>query len=127
MSDYSKKVKKFYPDYLAEIIFSALLAVEIMLILSLLYPPAIGREIDFAKAFQPRPEWYFLWLFELVKYFPGNTAVIGAVAIPIVAIALLIYIPFIDRYGKGRAKAVLAASSVFLMFVILTLLSIAFN
>lgn len=122
-----KKEKIFYPDYLAEIVISALAAVEILLILALLYPPAIGREIDFAKAFQPRPEWYFLWLFELVKYFPGNTAVIGAALIPAAAIALLIYIPFIDRYGNGRTKAVLAASVVFLMFVILTLLSIAFN
>ncbi len=47
--------------------------------------------------YTPRPEWYFLFLFQLLKYFPGNLEVIGVVLIPTIAIVLLFLLPFIDR------------------------------
>ena len=31
----------------------------------------------------PRPEWYFLWLFEMLKYFPGELEWVGTVIIPV--------------------------------------------
>jgi mono/diheme cytochrome c family protein len=45
----------------------------------------------------PRPEWYFLWLFQLLKYFPGNLEVIGVIILPTIGIIALILLPFIDR------------------------------
>ena len=47
--------------------------------------------------YTPRPEWYFLFLFQLLKYFPGNLEVIGVVLIPTIVIVLLFLLPFIDR------------------------------
>jgi quinol-cytochrome oxidoreductase complex cytochrome b subunit len=38
----------------------ALFTIEVVLILAVLFPPQIGREIDFSAQFSPRPEWYFL-------------------------------------------------------------------
>ncbi|MCK7504993.1 MAG: hypothetical protein MZV70_13545 [Desulfobacterales bacterium] len=30
-----------------------------------------------SQPFQPKPEWYFLWLFQLVRYFPGRAPHVG--------------------------------------------------
>ena len=45
----------------------------------------------------PRPEWYFLFLFELLKHFKGSLEVVGAIVIPNIAILILLILPFIDR------------------------------
>jgi cytochrome b6-f complex subunit 4 len=117
--------KRFYPDYFSEIVATVAICFELLVILALLNPPSIGRQIDFLKPFQPRPEWYFLWLFELIGYFPGNTAVIGTVIIPIAYVLLLLFIPYIDKGEKGRFRAALAGIALLLMFIIFTILSIA--
>jgi len=116
--------KHFYPDYLAEIVAIIVICFEMLIVLVLLYPPGIGRQINFLKPFQPRPEWYFLWLFELIGYFPGRTAVIGTVLIPTAYVLLLLLIPYIDKGEKGRLKATLVGAALILMFCIFTLLSI---
>jgi ubiquinol-cytochrome c reductase cytochrome b subunit len=45
----------------------------------------------------PRPEWYFLFLFQTLKLFSGPLEVLGAVVLPGLAILTLIMVPFIDR------------------------------
>lgn len=124
MSGELNKKKKFYPDYLSEIIFAILLSIEILTILALLYYPSIGRQIDFTRPFQPRPEWYFLWLYQFVRYFPGKSAFLGTVMIPLISVLLLLLIPYIDRGKNGRLKAIAVGSILLLMFLILTLLSV---
>ncbi len=118
-----RKEKNFYPDYISETILAVLICIEILIILALLYPPAIGRQIDFTRPFQPLPEWYFLWLYQLVRYFPGQSAFIGTMVIPISAIILLLLIPYIDRGRYGRLKAIAVGIALMLMFIILTYLS----
>jgi ubiquinol-cytochrome c reductase cytochrome b subunit len=48
-----------------------------------------------------RPEWYFLFLFQLLKYFPGEQEVIGTFVIPNAAMAVLILLPLLG-YGAMR-------------------------
>ena len=45
----------------------------------------------------PRPEWYFLFLFQLLKYFQGPFEIIGTFVIPTVGMVLLLFLPFLDR------------------------------
>ncbi len=45
----------------------------------------------------PRPEWYFLFLFQTLKLFSGPLEVVGSVVLPGLAILALILVPFIDR------------------------------
>lgn len=45
----------------------------------------------------PRPEWYFMSLFELLKYFPGPLEPIATVLIPGLVVTLLLLLPFLDR------------------------------
>lgn len=119
-----KKDTKFYPDYVVEILFVVFIAIELVLILAFLYPQPIGRQIDFSARFQPRPEWYFLWLYQLVRYFPGKTAFIGTALIPLIAVLLLIFMPFIDRGKNGRLMASAIAIALFLAFIIFTLIPV---
>lgn len=118
------KNKSFYPDYLAEIIFFILICLEVLLILGLLFPPTVGRQIDFTKPYQPIPEWYFLWLYRLVRFFPGNLSVIGTFLIPLFSFFLFLLIPYIDRGRKGRLKATIVGSSLLLFFILLTIINV---
>lgn len=49
----------------------------------------------------PRPEWYFLSLFQLLKYFPGPLEPVATMVVPGVVIGFLILLPFVDR-ADGR-------------------------
>jgi quinol-cytochrome oxidoreductase complex cytochrome b subunit len=117
--------KKFYPDYLFEILMTVLVVIETAVVLAMLFPREPGRRINFSSPFQPTPEWYFLWLFELLRYFLGRAAFIGAVILPAAFFAALLLIPFIDRGGRGgrgRARAVLIMSALYLSFIVFTLI-----
>jgi ubiquinol-cytochrome c reductase cytochrome b subunit len=50
-----------------------------------------------ATDYIPRPEWYFAWLFQFVKYFPDRLEALGAIIIPGVALTLFVLLPWLDR------------------------------
>lgn len=52
--------------------------------------------------YTPRPEWYFLFLFQLLKYFPGPLEVVAVVVVPMIAVGWLMLLPFIDRSEERR-------------------------
>ncbi len=87
---------KFFPYYLFEITLVALFTVEAALLLAVLFPTSVGREIDFSSQYSPRPEWYFLFLYQLTKYFPGRWTFVGAVLLPGLAFSVLLLAPFLD-------------------------------
>jgi len=98
----TKNENTFFPYYFFEVVVVALFTVEAVLLLAVLFPPAIGREIDLSAQFSPRPEWYFLFLYQLTKYFPGKWTFVGAVLLPGVAFSLVLLAPFLDS-GRERA------------------------
>jgi ubiquinol-cytochrome c reductase cytochrome b subunit len=60
-------------------------------------PPLEGPADPTDANYIPRPEWYFLGLFQLLKYFPGKWEVVGAIVLPGVVAAFLALLPWIDR------------------------------
>jgi len=88
--------RKFFPFYFFEVAVIALLTLEAVLLLAVLFPPAVGREVDLSAPYAPRPEWYFLFLYELTKYFPGRWTFVGAVLLPGLAFVLVLFAPFLD-------------------------------
>ncbi len=60
-------------------------------------PPLEGPADPTDANYIPRPEWYFLGLFQLLKYFPGKLEVVGAIVIPGLVAAFLALLPWIDR------------------------------
>ncbi len=83
---------------------------------------------DRTKEFPARPEWYFLFLFQLLKYFEGPQILIGTVAIPQGAGLLLFLLPFFG-IGKlrpfGRVLGVIVVLSLIVGAATLTILALA--
>ncbi|MDO8520095.1 MAG: c-type cytochrome [Deltaproteobacteria bacterium] len=50
--------------------------------------------------YNPRPEWYFLFLFQALKLFPGSLEAIAAIFLPALGVVFLLLLPFIDRGPK---------------------------
>lgn len=44
-----------------------------------------------------RPEWYFLWLYQMLKHFPGDKEYIGTLIIPASIMGVLCALPLLDR------------------------------
>jgi ubiquinol-cytochrome c reductase cytochrome b subunit len=66
----------------------------------------LGANLDapadpLTEGYPARPEWYFLFLFQLLKYFEGDQFLIGAVAIPNGVAVLLFLLPL---FGFGRMR-----------------------
>ena len=119
-----KREKVFYPDYLVEILLVIFLTIELVAVLALVFPQVVGRPIDFAAPFRPKPEWYFLWLYQLIKYFPGRSIVIGTFILPAAGFGALVLAPFIDKGRRGRIKLVLTGLILLLAFVVLTAVAV---
>jgi len=51
----------------------------------------------------PRPEWYFLFLFQILKYFQGPWELVGTAVIPGLLGVILLGLPFYDRNWSRRA------------------------
>jgi len=79
----------------------------------------VGAELEAPSdptdtTYNPRPEWYFLFLFEALKYFPGNLEALAAIVLPGVVAAFLAALPFIDRspYRTITRRPVLTGAGV---------------
>jgi ubiquinol-cytochrome c reductase cytochrome b subunit len=66
-------------------------------------------------SYTPRPEWYFLFLFQMLKFFNGPLEVVGSMVLPGLAVLALILVPFIDRGHMVKVtKRTVAAAFVLL-------------
>jgi len=97
-SDLQKPTQPFWPNQFArDATFSLLLFIVISL-LAVVSPAELGEKADPTDvSYLPRPAWYFLFLFELLKFFPGRWEILASVGIPLVAVIVLWSLPFVDR------------------------------
>jgi len=94
----------FYPDHVKTEFYVTLGILAIVLIIAiagLINPVGLGDPADPLNTPQHvKPEWYFLALYQLLKFIPKTT---GAVA-PVIAVFILIIWPFIDRKPDKSPK-----------------------
>jgi ubiquinol-cytochrome c reductase cytochrome b subunit len=119
--------KPFYPDQLFEDGVAILILFSVLVVMALFVPVPTEEIADPTDAsYDPRPEWYFLFLFQLLKYFEGRLEVIGTFVIPTVAILLLFLVPFLGRKERlplrKRPVALAITSLSVLSLVSLTIL-----
>jgi len=91
------KVEPFYPYQLFKDMLFIFIVFLVLLILAVKFPTRLGPQADPTSDFLARPPWYFLPLFQLLKYFPGKLALIPTVGLPTVLFGALFLLPFIDR------------------------------
>jgi quinol-cytochrome oxidoreductase complex cytochrome b subunit len=62
------------------------------------YTPApLEAQADPSQPYEARPEWYFMFYFQLLRYFEGPYEVVGTFVVPLVFFLLLFLWPFLDR------------------------------
>lgn len=94
--------RPFFPYQAARDITMAVLVGVVLVALAWYGAPELEPPADPAASdYVPRPEWYFLGLFQLLKYFPGRLEVIGALVVPALVMTLLALLPWLDR-GASR-------------------------
>jgi len=78
-------------------------------------------------SFIPVPDWYFLFLYQLLKYFPGKYVVMGTVVIPAIATIGLLLLPWLDRRKTRRPfqRPITTATMVLTVFFMIWLTYVA--
>lgn len=71
-----------------------------------------------------RPEWYFLFLFQFLKWFPGEREIWGAVYYPSMAMLVLVLMPIVGRGRIGHWFNITALGAMGLFVLVLTGLAI---
>ena len=61
------------------------------------FPAPLEDIANPAKPYEARPEWYFMFLFQILKYFHGPYEVVGTFVLPAVFFGILFFWPLIDR------------------------------
>ena len=122
-----KTGKPFYPDQVFEDVVGMLILFVILAVVALFVPVPLEDVADPTNAdYDPRPEWYFLFLFQLLKYFQGPFEIIGTFVIPTVGMLLLLFLPFLDRSERAvlwkRPIALTVTSVCVIGIVMLTIL-----
>ena len=119
---------KFYPDIIyKDLIVSFGLFLLLVGLAIFIGVPNEPKADSSDTAYIPRPEWYFLFLFELLKFFPGQLEWLGTAIIPTLAVLVLFLLPLIDRnpsrYWRKRKFAIAAMSAVVAGIIALTILA----
>ena len=93
----------FYPRQVLMDMALALLLMVGLGFLSYFHPAGLGPIANPADTqFLPRPEWYYLPMFEWLKYWEGPKVVFAVVVIPGLLAMLFFLIPFLDRKLERR-------------------------
>jgi ubiquinol-cytochrome c reductase cytochrome b subunit len=97
------KPELFYPrQVLMDLSLTALLIIGLGL-LSFFIPMQLGPAANPSDAqYVPRPEWYYLPIFQWLKYWHGATSLIGILIIPTVLALAIVALPFLDRSIERR-------------------------
>ena len=117
----------FFPDFLMRDLVGWLTALAILAALAAYFPTELGEKADpFAPAPAGiKPEWYFMFMFQTLKYLPAHILwiiegeALGVIAFTIGAVLLLL-VPFYDPEGRGdRSRMVTRAGIAVIVYMIL--------
>jgi len=92
--------KPFFPGQVFKDTVAIFFAFAILFLLAVAVRVPLEQLADPGDtSYIPRPEWYFLFLFQTLKLFNGPLELVGSAVLPGLAVMALILVPFIDR-GK---------------------------
>jgi quinol---cytochrome c reductase cytochrome c subunit, bacillus type len=94
-----KKGKPFFPYAVLKDSAMALIVALVIIAMSLILGAEQGPKVDpTTTTYVPRPDWYFFFLFELLRVLkPPYLVPVATVGIPTLAMVLLLLLPFYDR------------------------------
>jgi ubiquinol-cytochrome c reductase cytochrome b subunit len=93
----------FFPYQAARDALVGLGVVAVLFVLASSSPAPLERIADPTDtAYVPRPDWYFLPLFQLLKLFKGPFELLGTAILPGLSMLLLALVPWLDRGASRR-------------------------
>ena len=98
--------KPFFPYAVAKDGAMAVLVLVIIITMSIVLGAELGPKADpTTTTYTPRPEWYFFFLFELLKVIkPASLVPFATIGVPTVGMILLFLLPFYDRNPERRPE-----------------------
>ncbi len=114
--DNSGSEQRFYPAQAFRDAIAVFIAFLCLFALAAFIDAPLERVADPTDAsYVPRPEWYFLFLFQTLKYFRGWAEPIGSIGLPTLAVIGLFAVPFLDRSQVQRLAQRTTAIAVILL------------
>ncbi len=91
--------KPFFPYAIAKDGAMACVTLAVIITMAILFGAELGPKADpTTTTYTPRPEWYFFFLFELLRVVkPPALVFMATIGIPTICLVLLLLLPFIDR------------------------------
>jgi menaquinol-cytochrome c reductase cytochrome b/c subunit len=120
--------KPFFPYAIAKDSAMAAITIGVIIVMAVLFGAELQPRADpTTTTYTPRPEWYFFFLFELLRVIkPPELVILAGVGIPTVCLVLLLLLPFYDRgperHPLRRPIATIAGIATIAAMVYLSLL-----
>jgi len=96
--EFKARGRRFFPDLIVEDSLVSTVVFLVVVAFAVAFgTPLEGQADPTNTGYVPRPEWYFLFLFQLLRYFPGSLEWVGVVVLPGLFFVFLFLLPFLDR------------------------------
>jgi menaquinol-cytochrome c reductase cytochrome b/c subunit len=115
-----KKGKPFFPYAVAKDSAMFFIVVMVIVVMSIVLGAEQGPKADpTTTSYVPRPEWYFFFLFELLRVIePPELVPLATIIIPTLCMVLLLLLPFYDRNPERRPERRPVATTAGIMVII---------
>jgi menaquinol-cytochrome c reductase cytochrome b/c subunit len=115
-----KKGKPFFPYAVFKDSAMFFIVVIVIAVLAIVLGAEQGPKADpTTTSYVPRPEWYFFFLFELLRVIkPPELVPLATIIIPTLCMVLLLLLPFFDRNPERRPERRPVATTAGIMVII---------
>ncbi len=100
------KGKPFFPYAVAKDALMACIVMAVIITMSLVLGAELGSKANpTTTTYVPRPEWYFFFLFEVLRIIkPPSLVGLATIGVPTICMILLFLLPFYDRGPERRPE-----------------------
>jgi ubiquinol-cytochrome c reductase cytochrome b subunit/menaquinol-cytochrome c reductase cytochrome b/c subunit len=100
------KGKPFFPYAVAKDSVMAVIVMAVIITMSIVFGAELGPKADpTTTTYVPRPEWYFFFLFEVLRVIkPPSLVPLATIGVPTIGMILLFLLPFYDRSPERRPE-----------------------
>ena len=103
-SDLEPQTELFWPGQMLRDVVVAGIVLACLIALTVTVGVSLEAPADPGSGYEARPEWYFLFLFQILKLFEGPLVLLGTVVIPALAVGFLFLVPFLEARTDGPGR-----------------------
>lgn len=126
----SERYVPFFPNWVIKDVVLGLGLLALLAYFSWAYRAPLEFPADPASSnYVPRPDWYFLFYFQILKYFPGAWEIVATALIPLFVFGSLILLPFLDKGDERRPwhKPVTTGVAIFYIIIVIVFTLLALS